>query len=181
MNALSEKKLRKPRTCTFYERTCWRKTICQLSTANTKLHKTELQMCHSMNTTSGLKICWKPAGLVAFSGQTLTFTLSCPSVAKESLTTGRNTDLVLQKGGAVTEVAQAITFTVQATRRTSCIGGKAQLHSDTAKTKQLLVCRAVPQVRMETPMLFLSYLLDKIKQRRQTVQIKELLRNSFLI
>lgn len=48
------------------------------------------------------------------------FTLSGLWIAIETLATGRNTDLILQKRAAVTEVAQAATVTLQASRRTSC-------------------------------------------------------------
>lgn len=65
----------------------------------------------------------------AVSGETLTFfTLSGPCIPIEALATGRNTDLILQKAGAVTQVAQAATVTLQAPRRTSCIGWKSQPH-----------------------------------------------------
>lgn len=48
------------------------------------------------------------------------FTLSGPCIAIETLATGRNTDLIPQKRGAVTEVAEAATVTLQASGRTSC-------------------------------------------------------------
>lgn len=84
------------------------------------------------------------------SWETLTFfTFSGPCIAIETLATGRNTDLILQKCGAITELAQAATVTLQASRRTSCIRWKAQPHWDTAKPGQPLVCRAVPRVRVE--------------------------------
>ena len=124
------------------------KNSCQLSILNRKPHKTEFQKCHWMNTTSSLKICWKPASSVALSWETLTFfALSGPRIAIETLATGRNTNLILQKRGAVTEVAQAVAVTLQASRGTSWIGWKAQPHWDTAKTMQPLVHRAVPQGR----------------------------------
>lgn len=47
------------------------------------------------------------------------FTLPGRHIAIETLATGRNTNLILQKRGAVTEVAQAVTVTLQASRRTS--------------------------------------------------------------
>lgn len=47
------------------------------------------------------------------------FTLSGPLIAIESLSTGRNANLVFQKGVAITEVAKAVTVTLQAPVRTS--------------------------------------------------------------